>query len=145
MNRKNLAGPINFEGVEDRWVPLGKWEYTEYYGQLDSEMHSNYLRAQWMYPGGLIATLDYYVRKNDVYGGEDSSQADVGQWEVTERVHFYEPAEGWHQLTEKFFQHDVYLATEENLEKAKARCFVLLNRRDSFHLSTWWGEWREEL
>lgn len=140
-----MEGPIRFKEADDRWVLLGRWRYGEdYYVHPDSEVYSDVMRSQWMYPGGLIATIDYYVRKGNVYGGPDPAQADLGQWEVVERVHFYDPDESWQQLVHKTFQHAVYPATDDNLKTAKSRCIALLRSRDSGHLSEWWALWREE-
>lgn len=138
MKREWIDGPVSFPHARDRWQLVQKVAYDDYYANPDSEIYSDVLRAQWIMTSGLIATLDYYVRKDDNGGAEE-------QWKVVERVHFYDPDEGFHQLTEKYFQHDFYPATKENLARAEGRCRVLLDSRDNSHLSEWWELWSQEL
>lgn len=140
MTRKEwIDGPVTFTTLDDRWVLLNKYCYGEdYYVHPDSEVYSDVWRAQWVYPGGRIATLDYYVRKEGYGDAED-------QWEVVERVHFYDPDKADHQLTAKTYTQKIYPATEENLQRAKYDCLYWLGHRDNGHLSEWWAEREAEL
>ena len=134
---RHIEGPVKLSS-DDRWTMIGKHEYGEdFYLNPDSEVYSDVIRVQWTRSSGLIVTLDYYVRKN-----EDVPEP---QWEVVEKVHFYDPDQGSMQPVPKHNQHAAYPATEENFEDARQYCFTLADRRDNSHLSEWWEEVLETL